>query len=442
MKLGTIGIHTILLLTIGTFLLLAADSLGQNTSNTSAEIENNFTIDLEIRPRFELRNGFKSPIAENETPAAFTEQRSRAYLAYQTSELELMLTLQDVRIWGEHNQIYKSDNALTNLYEAWALYRFDENWAAKFGRQALNYDNARFLGNLDWAQQGRSHDAFLLQYRKNRFKADAGFTFNQANVFEPTNLTGTFYPLTGNNKSMQYLWLSQQGEEGYLSFLLHNDGRQQNQDELAWRQTAGINGSRVLNFITLRGELYYQFGEDPAGRDVSAYLINAEASLKNRGWSFTVGGDWLSGTDLSDTNNNSFVPLYGTNHKFYGFMDYFHVGNAHAQPGNGLNTGLINPYQKFQTSLDDNLNLNLHLHQFISPVDIFDGQDEEMSSYLGTEVDMVLNWRPSGSATFIVGYSHMFATDTMIRIKGDGNLSSNNSWAWAMIRIHPRVLSL
>lgn len=431
-----------LLLLSGISLFLPINSSGQSTADTASETEDTFTLDLEIRPRFEYRNGFKSPIGEDATPAAFTEQRSRVYLGYHRPDLELKLTVQDVRIWGNHNQIYKSDPALTNLYEAWALYRFDENWSTKFGRQALNYDNARFLGNLDWAQQGRSHDAFLFLYRNNNFKADAGFTFNQANVFEPTNLTGTFYPLNGNNKSMQYLWLSKEADDGHLSFLFHNDGRQQTPDDIAWRQTTGVNGSRNLEKLALGGEFYYQFGEDPAGRDVSAFLVNAEASFQFTGWAFAAGADWLSGTGRDDSDNHSFEPLYGTNHKFYGFMDYFYVGNSHEQPGNNLNAGLINPYQKVQAALGEDLNLNIHLHQFISPTDIFDSQGDEMDRYLGTELDLVLNWQPTPAATFILGFSQMFATDTMLRLKRDGDLSNSNNWAWAMFRINPRVLSL
>ncbi|MDZ7608893.1 MAG: hypothetical protein U5K79_25710 [Cyclobacteriaceae bacterium] len=46
-------------------------------------------------------------------------------------------------------------------------------------------------------------------------------------------------------------------------------------------------------------------------------------------------------TDLTDTNDKSFNPLYGTNHKFYGYMDYFYVGNSHGQVGNGTTSGLI-----------------------------------------------------------------------------------------------------
>ena len=427
-------------LIVGVCFLMPESGIAQNSSQQSVETDDSFIVDLEIRPRFEYRNGFKSPIADSDTPAAFTEQRSRVYLGYQATDLELKLTVQDVRIWGDHNQIYKNDPALTNLYEAWALYRFDDRWSTKFGRQALNYDNARFMGNLAWAQQARSHDAFLIRYRTDDFSTDAGVTFNQANVFEPTNLTGTFYPLGGNNKSMQYVWLSKTSDAGHLSFLFHNDGRQQGQDDIAWRQTTGLNGSHAVGDITFHGEFYYQFGEDPAGRDVSAYLINAAATAQLNSISLTAGADILSGTELSESDNNSFAPLYGTNHKFYGYMDYFQVGNPYAQPGNGLNVGLINVYQKMQTSLSEELSLNVHLHEFISQTDIFDAQGSEMGSYLGTELDLVLNWSPDPAATFSLGYSQMIATDTMIRIKGDRDVSKANSWAWAMLRINPRVL--
>ena len=424
----------------GLCFLLPVSGQAQNFTSQSMDSDESFTVDIEIRPRFEFRNGFKAPISDDATPAAFTEQRSRIYLGYRATDLELKLTVQDVRIWGNHNQIYKTDPALTNLYEAWALYRFDDRWSTKFGRQELNYDNARFMGNLGWAQQGRSHDAFLIRYRNDGFSADGGVTFNQANVFEPTNLTGTFYPLGGNNKSMQFIWLSKQKENGHLSFLFHNDGRQMGQDDIAWRQTTGVNASHSLEDVTLRGEFYYQFGEDPAGRDVSAYLANAEASVQLSPLTLTAGGDLLSGTGLTESGNNSFAPLYGTNHKFYGYMDYFQVGNPYAQPGNGLNVGLINTYQKVSAPLRENVNLNAHLHQFISQTDIFDSQGDEMGGYLGTELDLILSWSPDPAATFTIGYSQMLATDTMIRLKGDGNLSKSNSWAWVMLRINPRVL--
>lgn len=425
------------------FLMISAVMLPLLTLNAQQadERDGDFSLELEIRPRFELRNGFKRPINEFSNAAAFTEQRSRMYLNYTSSDLDVNLTLQDVRVWGNHNQIYKNDPALTNLYEAWGRYRINPMIAVKAGRQALNYDNARFMGNLNWAQQGRSHDALLLEYRQpeSPWTAHLGFTLNQASIFEPGQLTGRDYPLgNANNKSMQFIWLNRSAEASGLSILLHNDVRQvPGGGPSEMRQTAGLNGHRAMDELTLRGEFYYQFGKDIAGRDVSAYLLNAELSYQGR---YTLGADWLSGTELDEADNTSFAPLYGTNHKFYGYMDYFYVGNPHAQPGNTNSVGLINIYQKYARSLGDGWSFGLHVHEFISPVEVFDADGTSMSSYLGTEADMVLSYRPRADVAFTFGYSQMFKTDTMDRIKGSQNSAWYNSWAWVMLQFRPTLL--
>ncbi len=402
--------------------------------------DESFSVDVELRPRFEFRNGFKEQIGSDEDPAAFTEQRSRLNLNYSASSLDLRLSVQDVRIWGNHNQIYKQDPALTNVYEAWARWHFSDSWAVKAGRHALVYDNARFMGNLDWAQQGRSHDALLVQHRNEAgFSADAGFTWNQSDIFEPNHLTGTFYSLAGNNKSMQHVWLNRMWENSGASIMLHNDGRQVAADSsTVWRQTAGLHGFTRQGDFRLKGEAWYQFGEDARQNSVSAWLLNAEVTYRG---TYTLGADWLSGTAIDSEDNNSFEPLYGTNHIFYGFMDYFYVGNPHAQPGNPYSTGLINTYQKYSRNLSRSLNLMLHVHQFFSPVEIFDAQGESMSSFLGVETDLQLTWRVSPDVTFLGGYSHFFKTDTLDRIKGHRNTSDFNGWACLMLRFNPTVLS-
>ena len=49
------------------------------------------------------------------------------------------------------------------------------------------------------------------------------------------------------------------------------------------------------------------------------------------------------------SENKAFTPFYGTNHKFNGFMDYFHVGN-HAN-----SVGLIDIYTKVKTKLGERI---------------------------------------------------------------------------------------
>lgn len=426
-------------------LFLVLSTLSFSSALLAQKADTTFTVDIEIRPRFELRNGFKAPIEKGVDPAAFVEQRNRLSLNYDTRQYSVQLTLQDIRIWGNQNQIFKQDDALTNVYEAWAAYQLNDAWNLKFGRQAIDYDNARFLGNLDWAQQGRSHDALLIQYENTdkNLRIDVGGTFNQAVDFEPSRLTGTFFPLQGNNKTMQYVWMNKTEEVYGYSFLFHNDGRQVAADSsVSFRQTAGINGFYNFGSLTYRGELYYQFGEDPAKTDVSAFLINSEISYPFFNHSITLGFDWLSGTELTSSKNRSFTPLYGTNHKFYGYMDFFHVGNPHNQPGNPYDVGFLNPYQKLKLGISEIASFDIHLHQFISDAEVFDSAENSMNSYLGTEIDLLLTLRPAKAATFFIGYSQMIQTDTMERVKGSINASNFNGWAWAMFKLNPRVLGL
>ena len=73
----------------------------------------------------------------------------------------------------------------------------------------LDYDNARFLGDLDWAAQGRSHDLALFIYEDDtaQWKLHAGTAFNQAaGPPEPIRLANTVYTGVNNYKAMQFAW--------------------------------------------------------------------------------------------------------------------------------------------------------------------------------------------------------------------------------------------
>ncbi len=420
------------------FTLLSLEAPAQQADTT-------FTVGVEMRPRFELRNGFKRPIEKSEDPAAFVEQRSRLNLGYETGKYGVRLSVQDVRVWGNLNQIFKEDDALTNVFEAWVSYNLDKQWSLKFGRQEIAYDNDRFLGTLDWAQQGRSHDALLVRFLKpeSNLTAHAGVTFNQSVDFEPTRLTDTFFELEGNNKTMQYVWINRTMDKWGYSFLFHNDGRQVQADStVSFRQTTGLNGFYNFGDFTYRGEFFYQFGVDPLQADVSAFLFNSEVTYFRGKSELTAGIDWLSGTDIDSDKNKSFNPLYGTNHKFYGYMDFFNVGNPFSQPGNPYDVGLINFYQKAKWNFTEKMAFDINLHQFLSDTEVFNVAGNSMSRYMGTEIDLLLTFRPEQAATLFIGYSQMIQTDTMERVKRNSNASSFNGWAWVMFRLNPHILKL
>lgn len=396
-----------------------------------------FSLSGEIRPRAEFRNGFKTLNTATSSPAFFVEQRTRLNFGYTKEKLSFKVSLQDIRTWGNTGQIYKTDPSLINLFEAYGEYRFDKRWAMKIGRQALSYDNERFLGTLDWAQQSRSHDVAKFTYKDSLgFAMDAGVAFNQNIGVEPSKLSSTFYSGTANYKTMQYLWLHKDYKGGKLSFLFLNDGRQKTDSTTAFKQTFGLYAEQKAGPLALHEEAFYQTGKTATSKDVDAFLLSFSAALPKAFASPELGADYLSGTKSSSTKENAFDPAFGTNHKFYGFMDYFYVGNGFGQ--GGKTTGLVDIYLNTKFKTGEKSLILLNLHQFNTPVDVFAGT-AKLSSSLGQEIDAVYNVNIYPSVNFKVGYSHLFSSKTMDAIKGLTN-KGPNQWAWTMITFSPTFL--
>src|SRR5690606_13774593 len=294
-----------------------------------------FTLSAEIRPRVEYRNGFKTVLPKDADAAFFVEQRTRLNALFVSEKFDVRLSLQDVRTWGAAAQVYKSDPSLQNVYEAWASYKFNSMHSIAVGRMELDYDNVRILGNLDWAAQGRSHDLIKYEYNGDGMRLHVGVAFNQdAFTPEPAKLSSTFYGVAGNYKTMQYAWFHKDWKQSGLSVLLLNNGVQSPADSsVTFTQTFGFYGTKNLGSTRLEYDAYYQVGESIASRDVAAYMFGINATFwNNRPSNVSVGADFLSG-DKPDTSgkDEGFNPLYGTHHKFYGFMDHFYVGNPHGK---------------------------------------------------------------------------------------------------------------
>ncbi len=66
-----------------------------------------------------------------------------------------------------------------------------DNLSFKIGRQALIYDDVRLLGDLDWLQQARRHDALLVKALHHGWQVDLGAGFNQNS--DAFGITGTNY---------------------------------------------------------------------------------------------------------------------------------------------------------------------------------------------------------------------------------------------------------
>ncbi|MGA9639537.1 alginate export family protein [Flavobacterium sp.] len=409
--------------------------LGFISASTYAQ---EYSSDIQIRPRYEYTNGFGTLLTPTTSHTSFIGQRTRVNLNYGDEKLKLKMSLQNVRTWGNVSTLGNTatDKNGIALYEGWAQYSFTEKWSTKVGRQMLAYDNQRIIGGLDWANQGRSFDALLFKYKGNKDQLDLGVALNadtEAKV-APT------IPFTTDFKDMQYAWYHTNIQKLGVSLLALNVGREYLKTltdiETNYSQTFGTYVNYAGKKLNLDFSLYGQTGK------VGVNEVSAWEAAVNIGYAFTpkfkatIGYEFLSGKDQNSTSNTlkSFNPIFGTNHAFNGFMDYFYVGNHANSVGlQDLSLKLDFPIKK--------VNLSVAPHLFYAPNKVFAGTVEQ-DSYLGTELDVTAAYKVNKNITLVAGYSQMFASDAMVALKGSTGLKdSTNNWTYVMVNINPQIFS-
>lgn len=468
------------------------------------------SMTAQYRSRSELRSGQGTLPLRDDAPSFFTSQRTRLSIGYTMERLKFYTAIQDIRVWGQDGStISNADGKNLMVHEAWAEVIFSDsswqkiadNFSLKIGRQEIVYDDSRLLGNLDWLQQGRRHDAAVLKWSKRYWFADIGAAYNQnreakSSAFydgttSNSNFTGAAVGsngLTPNYKAFYYLYLRRNLGWGNASLLSFNDDFAKGpngasagfSNAVYSRHTLGGNLSgKALRKIDFNAYGYYQAGKDNKGNNLSAYTYGAGfMGLVSRKFSAGPGFDLVSGNNTVNSqyavdgrsNNHAFDPLYGTPHKFWGFMDYFYTADGYANyapAGTGLGNssssilspGLVNAFIKLRYKLAEKVTLSLDVHEFwaqnkvanrATPAD----SSDVLNKNLGTELDFLVNWNLTPAISFEGGYSTMFGTNTLDALKHSGatgsaaranrnNLEQRNvgHWAYVMINIRPDLMA-
>lgn len=411
--------------------LILLAGLGMLSSTVFAQ---EFGVDLQLRPRVEYRHGYKTLVPDNVDAATFVSQRSRLNFNYGSEKLNAYISLQNVRVWGDVNTLSATDVNGTAIHEAWASFNLSPEFSFKMGRQEIVYDDSRIFGNVDWAQAGRSHDAFIATYQPNaNNRLDVGLALNA----EDETLFKANYDVN-NYKSFQYAWYHTSFGNLNLSLLALNTGFtfvENTEQDVDYNQTLGTHLNFGQDKLKVDASAYFQTGKID-DRHVSAYNLAGNLHYQlDSNFNLGVGAELLSGTDMDATSNKikSFNPLFGTNHKFNGWMDYFYVSN-HINSVGLLDINLPLKYQK------EKVTLQLIPHLFSSAATVVDRSGNKKDNYLGTEIDFAFGYKIADNIDFQLGYSHMFATDTMEVLKG-GNHKNTTNWAWAMFVFKPKLFT-
>ncbi|MBW4889970.1 alginate export family protein [Mucilaginibacter sp. HMF5004] len=191
--------------------------------------------------------------------------------------------------------------------------------------------------------------------------------------------------------------------------------------------------------IALQAAYYQQSGKDRDNVDLDAYHYTVALTYQKGRFSFTPGYDVLSGNDVVNPSgkDNRFDPLYGTPHKFWGYMDYFYTGTG--SPVGGLN----NPYFKVKYTANT-LTLGADIHHFSLNKDMKKADGSVIDKDLGNELDLQLSYQMNKFTNIELGYSLMKASDSMTFAKGqattDAVASTYNKtafWGYVMFKFTP-----
>ncbi|MEI7895434.1 MAG: hypothetical protein WCJ26_00255 [bacterium] len=446
-------------------LVLAGCLLAMFTVNAVAQ----FNISAEFRPRIEYRDGYSKLRDSSQTPYFDILGRNRLIFDYKNEQFQAKFSIQHAYVYGENN--YSSDTITRNtinIYEGWFKYNFTKGIAFKIGRMELIYDDARLFGNSNWGPKGATHDVALLQWESagESYRGDFGFAINNTS---PATAFLSSYPLK-NYKYMGYLYEQKKflkdnlvfsvlaildvfqkpnstvknSSTSYQIFYVINSNHDtigttsiptttvstattSYPTQLYGRFTFGGTASYTYKNLKLFGAGYYQAGHFSDGKTISAGFAGGYASYKVvKPLTILAGYEYMSGNNYSDTEglktrSASFSTLYGTNHGFYGYMDMFST-----QVTSGNSAGLTDLYAKATLALTGKASVEatwrmFGLAQGYLPVTIKKPGDTpyvEVNRNLGSEVDLMVLYKPFNNFEVNAAYCFFLPTTTMERLNG------------------------
>jgi len=200
-----------------------------------------------------------------------------------------------------------------------------------------------------------------------------------------------------------------------------------------------IGNASGFGKFAFQGAYYRQSGVNRDNLALNAYHYTIALTYQKGLFSVTPGYDVLSGNDAANPSgkDNRFDPLYGTPHKFWGYMDYFYAGTG--SPAGGLS----NPYLKLKYT-GNKLGLGLDLHHFALNKDMKKADGSVIAKGLGNEADLQLSYTMNKFTNVEFGYSLMKAGDSMAFAKGQATtdavaqtFNKTGTWAYVMFKFTP-----
>jgi hypothetical protein len=398
----------------------------------AAQMNSSISVNGQIRQRSEVdARDFNS----NTTPADFHLLRTRLSVSVKPIDrAEAMVQFQDSRRFGAgdpalgRGTLDPSAGAL-DLHQAYFKVNelFDAPLSLKIGRQELIYGTQRLVGAVGWSNVGRTFDAGVLKYEGSDVSID----------FFAARLVGTTAEDSGSQNlfGLYGTWDGLDGQTLDVFALLDNDTNDitgpdgESQNRLV-RFTPGVTLRGTVSRLSYELEAAYQTGKRAvavgANRStIQASLLSAYVSSSlNTTPDLTIGAGYtrLSGDDApGDDDLGQFNTLFATNHKFYGFMDFF--------PATASQFGLQDTHLKTSLRLSKQVTLSADFHHFAQA----EATPTNSGQTLGQELDLTASYQFAEPVSFTVGLSTFLPDDAMERAIGDDDPAY---WGYLMSTIN------
>ena len=281
----------------------------------------------------------------------------------------------------------------TELNQAWARYDWQE-LSGIYGRQRINYDDQRFIGDVAWRQNEQTFDGFRAGWISTTgLSLDYAYIYEINRIFGPDDSNAQPSQWEGNNNfvHLEYKFLETQSIVGF-AYLLDIDDRTRWSPNLSVNNSTdsyGVRYSGTFGAFAARASYAYQSeaGDSYLHYDADYYMAEGEANF------FGVKGT-LGYEVLGSDNGVGFKTPLATLHKFQGWADKFLV-----TPADGI--------EDLYIGISGNagpVNLAAVWHDF---------QAEQGSGDFGDELDLQATWPINKMFTLQLKYANFNGDDSV-----------------------------
>ncbi len=392
-------------------------------SFTSLYSENDFfDFNLQIRHRFE--NNAKDLNSETKADS-FNLLRTRLGIKFTpVKNISAFFQLQDSRTFGEETSTLTDGSAdRFDLHQAYftADKFFGLPVKLKLGRMEMIYGSQRLIGAVGWSNIGRSFDGVVFTIHTHKMLIDLFSMKEVENRSFGDIQDKDFMGIYGKFKLIPNYQTH--------AFVLIQNVKPVTDVKILNRITSGIFVKGKHGRFSHELEFAYQSGKIFQGieLDIAAMMAawNFRFVISDSGVQpvFFAGIDYLSGDkDPADSKYGVFDTLYATNHKFYGFMDYFTNIPAHS-----LGLGLMDLHGGISIKPVDRTIVDLKYHNFMANAD-YTLNTGVVTKSIGSEIDITAKYLYNRYITFVLGASFFTPGDIFKEKTGE----DSGSWIYLM----------